>query len=165
MSRAVGCIVDGVVALKFSFFFLIKIRFWVNKGVELLKRGSSDILRRAAVDRRASTVECMLSSYMHFLLRFKDWLTVFSKLLLLSPHPPPVLSSKVAVRPSCDSPNTSRRFALSASNVCLVGETRRAPSRHSKKARVYGHTTAAMHKLSTPPPPENMEVQFFSAFK
>ena len=30
-------------------------------------------------------------------------------------------------------------------------KTRRAPSRHSRDARVYGHTTTAMHKLSTPP--------------
>ena len=29
-------------------------------------------------------------------------------------------------------------------------KTRRAPSRHSRDARVYGHTTTAMHKLSTP---------------
>ena len=28
-----------------------------------------------------------------------------------------------------------------------------APSRHSRDATVYGHTTTAMHKLSTPPPP------------
>ena len=32
-------------------------------------------------------------------------------------------------------------------------KTRRAPSRHRRDARVYGHTTTAMHKLSTPPPP------------
>ena len=36
--------------------------------------------------------------------------------------------------------------------ACLV-KTRRAPSRHSKEARVYGHTTTVMHNLSTPPPP------------
>ena len=30
-------------------------------------------------------------------------------------------------------------------------KTRRAPSRHSRHARVYGHTTTTMHKLSTPP--------------
>ena len=30
--------------------------------------------------------------------------------------------------------------------------TRRAPSWHSRDAEVNGHTTAAMHKLSTPPP-------------
>ena len=30
-------------------------------------------------------------------------------------------------------------------------KTRRAPSRHSRDARVYGHTTTAMHELSTPP--------------
>ena len=28
-----------------------------------------------------------------------------------------------------------------------------APFRHSRDARVYGHTTTAMHKLSTPPTP------------
>ena len=34
-------------------------------------------------------------------------------------------------------------------------KTRRTPSRHGRDARVYatsGHTTTAMHKLSTPPP-------------
>ena len=31
-------------------------------------------------------------------------------------------------------------------------KTRRAPSRHSRDATVHGHTTRAMHKLSTPPP-------------
>ena len=31
-------------------------------------------------------------------------------------------------------------------------KTRRAPSRHSRDERVYGHTTTAMHKLVTPPP-------------
>ena len=34
-----------------------------------------------------------------------------------------------------------------------VVKTRRAPSRHSRGARVYGHRTTAMHKRSTPPPP------------
>ena len=32
-------------------------------------------------------------------------------------------------------------------------KTRRAPSQHSRDARVYGHTTTVMHKLSTLPPP------------
>ena len=32
-------------------------------------------------------------------------------------------------------------------------KTRRAPFRHSRDARVNGHTTTAMHKLSTPSPP------------
>ena len=32
-------------------------------------------------------------------------------------------------------------------------KTRRAPSRHSRDARVYGHTTTAMHTLSTHPAP------------
>ena len=31
-------------------------------------------------------------------------------------------------------------------------KTRRAPSRHSRDARVHGRTTTAMQKLSTPPP-------------
>ena len=31
-------------------------------------------------------------------------------------------------------------------------KTRRGPSRHSRDARVCGHTTTAMHRLSTPPP-------------
>ena len=31
-------------------------------------------------------------------------------------------------------------------------KTRRAPSRHIRDARVYGHTTTAMHKLNTRPP-------------
>ena len=31
-------------------------------------------------------------------------------------------------------------------------KTRRAPSRYSRDARVYGHTTTAMHIVSTPPP-------------
>ena len=32
-------------------------------------------------------------------------------------------------------------------------KTRRAPSRDSRDARVYGHTATAMHKLSIPSPP------------
>ena len=39
---------------------------------------------------------------------------------------------------------------VQAMSAWLV-KTRRAPSRHSRDARVYGHTTTAMHKLSTPP--------------
>ena len=38
---------------------------------------------------------------------------------------------------------------VQAMSAWLV-KTRRAPSRHSRDARVYGHTTTAMHKLSTP---------------
>ena len=58
--------------------------------------------------------------------------------------------------PSCHSPNTSQRFALGASNVCLVGENRRAPSRYCTGARVYGHTPTAMHDNKYPsPPPRN----------
>ena len=40
---------------------------------------------------------------------------------------------------------------VQAMSAWLV-KTRCAPPRHSRYARVYGHTTTAMHKLSTPPP-------------
>ena len=59
-------------------------------------------------------------------------------------------SWKDAVYPSRDTPNTSRRFAHGASNVCLVGATRRAPCRPVRDAR--GHTATAMHTLSTHSP-------------
>ena len=42
-------------------------------------------------------------------------------------------------------PNISRRFELGASDVCLVGVTRRGPSRHFRDARAYGRTTTAMY--------------------
>ena len=51
-----------------------------------------------------------------------------------------------------DSPNTSRRFALGARNVYLVGGTRHAPSRQCRDARVHGHTTTAMHEYRVPAP-------------
>ena len=41
---------------------------------------------------------------------------------------------------------------VQAMSAWLV-KTRRAPSWHSRDARVYGHTTTVMHKLSTTPPP------------
>ena len=37
--------------------------------------------------------------------------------------------------------------AISAWSV----KTRRAPSRHCRDARIYGHTTTALHDMSTPP--------------
>ena len=40
---------------------------------------------------------------------------------------------------------------VQAMSAWLV-ETRRAPSQHIRDARIYGHTTTAMHKLSTPAP-------------
>ena len=39
--------------------------------------------------------------------------------------------------------------AMSASSA----KTRRAPSRHYRDARVYDHTTTAMHENEYPPPP------------
>ena len=41
---------------------------------------------------------------------------------------------------------------VQAMSAWLV-KARRAPSRQSRDGRVDGHTTTAMHKLSTPPPP------------
>ena len=54
--------------------------------------------------------------------------------------------------------HATRRTPHSASRLvetisALLVKTRRAPSQDSKDARVYGHTTTVMHKLSTPPPP------------
>ena len=40
---------------------------------------------------------------------------------------------------------------VEAMSAWLV-KTRRAPSGHSRDVRVYGYTTTAKHKLSTPPP-------------
>ena len=45
-----------------------------------------------------------------------------------------------------------RASCLVQSVSAWLVKTRRAPSQHSRDARVYGHTTTAMHKLSTPPP-------------
>ena len=49
-------------------------------------------------------------------------------------------------------PHGASRLAQTIS-AWLV-KTRRAPPQHSRDARVYGHTTMAMHILSTPPPPQ-----------
>ena len=45
---------------------------------------------------------------------------------------------------------------LAQATPAWLVKTRRAPPRHSRDARVYGHTTTAMHKLSTPPPTTTM---------
>ena len=41
---------------------------------------------------------------------------------------------------------------VQAMSACLVGETRRAPSRDCGGAWDYGHTTAAMRDIEYPPP-------------
>ena len=51
--------------------------------------------------------------------------------------------------PSSRTPHGASRL-VQAMSAWLV-TVRRAPSRHSRDARVYGHTTTAMHELSTPP--------------
>ena len=45
---------------------------------------------------------------------------------------------------------------VQAMSAWLV-KTQLAPSRNSRDARVYGHTTTAVHKLSTPPPPTSFQ--------
>ena len=47
-------------------------------------------------------------------------------------------------------------LAMSAWSV----KTRRAPSRHCKDARVYGHTTTAMHDNEYAPPPPRRPGRF-----
>ena len=82
------------------------------------------------------------------------WLFVLS----ISRAPPPGHTTsgswKDAVRPSCDSPNTSRasRLVQAMSDSAWLVKTQRAPFRHRRDARVYGHGTTAMHKLMTPSP-------------
>ena len=54
--------------------------------------------------------------------------------------------------------HATRRTAHGASRLvqamsAWLMKTRRAPSRHSRDARIYGHTTTAMHKLSLHPAP------------
>ena len=53
----------------------------------------------------------------------------------------------------CDLPDTSRfasRLVQAVSAWSL--KTRRAPSRHCRDTRVYGHTTTAMHDIEYTPP-------------
>ena len=52
-------------------------------------------------------------------------------------------------------PHDASRLVQTTSATWLV-KTRRAPSRHSRDARAYGHTTTAMHKLSTHPAPSHI---------
>ena len=52
--------------------------------------------------------------------------------------------------------HATRRTPYGASRLvqampAWLAKTRRAPFRHSRDARLYGHTTTAMHKLSAPP--------------
>ena len=55
--------------------------------------------------------------------------------------------------------HATRRTPLGASRLAhamsdWLRKIRRAPSPHGRDAMVYGHTTTATHKLSTPPPPQ-----------
>ena len=61
---------------------------------------------------------------------------------------------------SCRTPHGASRL-VQATSAWLV-KTRRAPSRHSRDARVHGHTTTTIHKLSTPPPPPHGIYQVYN---
>ena len=57
--------------------------------------------------------------------------------------------------------NETRRTPHGASRLVQAmppwsGKTRRAPSRHSRDARVYGHTTTAMREYRVHPPPGSL---------
>ena len=59
-----------------------------------------------------------------------------------------------AAHPSCDSPNTARRFARLVQVVPAWSvKTRRARSRHCRDAKVCGHSTMVMHDMRRPPTP------------
>ena len=55
------------------------------------------------------------------------------------------------LRATRQTPHGASRL-VQAMSTWLV-KTRRGPSRHCRNARIYVHTTTAMHKLSTPPLP------------
>ena len=75
-------------------------------------------------------------------------------------YPIPVITQQYATHarkpPKC-LPFPSPSPPIKTMSTWLV-KTRRAPSRHSRDARVNGHTTTVMHKLSTPSPPHPMNV-------
>ena len=60
-----------------------------------------------------------------------------------APYPPPPVPP----------PLPPRRLPSPSPRPARLVKTRRASFRHSRDARVYGHTTTARHKLSTPSPP------------
>ena len=79
--------------------------------------------------------------------------------LLSSTRPPPRSDSTNssqydAAHPLCDSPNTLRRFALGASNICLIGEgpTCSVPALLDERVYEYGHTITAVYDMSAPRP-------------
>ena len=79
-----------------------------------------------------------------------------------SPLSQAVLSTmQLTVHATSRTPHGASR--LVQANVCLVGETRRAQSWHCRDARVYGHTTKAMHDNEyTPPPSTDLWLTSFS---
>ena len=78
-------------------------------------------------------------------------------LLYLSCHPPGTSASRALLARMQLTLHATRRTPHGASRLVQAMpawslKTRHAPSRHCRNARVYGHTTTAMHKLSTPSP-------------
>ena len=75
-----------------------------------------------------------------------------------SRHKVPKSVSRAALRRMQFTLHATRRTPHGASRLvqalsAWLVKIRRAPSRHSRDARVYGNMTTAIHKLSTPPPP------------
>ena len=83
---------------------------------------------------------------------------LFVSIIFLPSPLPPSLSPIMYVNyfPSPNPTHSLPSRLVQAMSAWLVN-TRRAPSRHRRDARVYGHTTTAMHKLSTPPPPPPLQ--------
>ena len=65
----------------------------------------------------------------------------------VSTYPPPRAPTQTVPSSMQLTLHTTRRTLMSAWSV----KTRRAPSRHCRDARVYGHTTTAMPDMTTPP--------------
>ena len=58
---------------------------------------------------------------------------------------------QLTLHASCPTPHGASRLAQAMSAWSM--ETRRAPSRHRRDARVYGHTTTVVHDNEYAPPP------------
>ena len=90
----------------------------------------------------------------------------YGQTMITHPSPPPPTqppggSWKDAVHPSCDSPNTSRRFALGASNVCLVDKkpTCSVPTwKGCEGLRSYDYGHAQTEYPPPPPSPPPMHI-------
>ena len=89
-----------------------------------------------------------------------------------SMHKVPMLASQVVLSRMQLALHAARRTSHGASRLVHAMSTwsvqaRRAPSRQCRDARVHGHTTTAVHEMSTfpsPPPPPPRAKKCFSSF-